>query len=329
MLKSEHFADSNQVPLTTMIQLKKLVDIEHLFTRSNAKRLNDNVSRMREIVLEASLKDLLIKYESKSSFIKEMNANLKSTMRDAFHTKSVTSAKLYHKGGRQHNHDFDLYLFSSGSLKEKPDHYILTYRKLEYKVVHTPSHMSIFKYPQILSMSSESESIQDILVHKESYLTFFYNNYLYKVCETLGCDMPSIDSYIQWTKSTNKKNKDDIYLFYKLRNEYANYKDTLKEIASESVREYLNNASIDTKTLLRIFKKKVKNKHILFQCETDFVIENCDDIFNLENLEFIDHTYDKHSLIVSTNSDFTLELMLRWKNKQCCQNPAIDFRLHK
>lgn len=321
----------------------RYTEIEHLFTRSNIKRLNDGISRKREIVLEASLKNLLTKYEPKSAFIKEMNANLKTTMREAFGTNthqrwvgsnthqrwvgSDTRMKLYHKGGRQYNHDFDLYLFSNESFKEEKP--VLSYRKLEYKVVQSPTQMSIFRYPQILSVSSESETIQDILPSKESYLTFFYNHYLYKVCDTLGCDTPSLNAYIKWTKSTNKKNKDDFYLFHKLRSEYKDYQATLKQIASESIRDYLNSAPLDLKALLRMFKQKTENKHILFQCETDFLIENCDEIFNLEFLEFTDYEYQKHSLFVNTNADFTLELMLRWKNKQCCQNPAIDFRLHR
>lgn len=307
----------------------RYTEIEHLFTRSNIKRLNDGISRKREIVLEASLKNVLTKYEPKSAFIKEMNANLKTTMREAF-VKTENKMKLYHKGGRQYNHDFDLYLFSSDCSKnETISLKLLSYRKLEYKVVQSPSQMSIFRYPQILSVSSESETIQDILLTKESYLTFFYNTYLDKVCEILGCEMPCLNDYIQWTKSTNKKNKDDIYLFHKLRSEYKDYKEPLKEIASESIRDYLNNTPLDLKALLRMFKEKTENKHILFQCETEFLIENCDDIFNLECLEFTDYEYQKHSLFVSTNADFTLELMLRWKNKQCCQNPAIDFRLHR
>lgn len=327
----------------------RYTEIEHLFTRSNIKRLNDGISRKREIVLEASLKNLLTKYEPKSAFIKEMNANLKITMREAFvsgtpptgvgsntHQRWVGSGvgnqkmKLYHKGGRQYNHDFDLYLFSSDcSQNETIGSKLLSYRKLEYKVVQSPTQMSIFRYPQILSVSSESETIQDILSSKESYLTFFYNTYLDKVCDTLGCEMPSLKTYIQWTKSTNKKNKNDIYLFHKLRSEYKDYRAPLKEIASESIRDYLNNTPLDLKALLRMFKEKTENKHILFQCETEFLIENCDDIFNLECLEFTDYEFQKHSLFVSTNADFTLELMLRWKNKQCCQNPAIDFRLHR
>ena len=273
----------------------RYTEIEHLFTRSNIKRLNDGISRKREIVLEASLKNLLTKYEPKSAFIKEMNANLKTTMREAFanthqrwvgsgtppsgvgsntHQRWVgsgTRVKLYHKGGRQYNHDFDLYLFSSDCSKnETIGSKLLSYRKLEYKVVQSPTQMSIFRYPQILSVSSESETIQDILPAKESYLTFFYNTYLYKVCEILGCEMPSLKTYIQWTRSTNKKNKDDIYLFHKLRSEYKDYKEPLTQIASESIRDYLNNTPLDLKALLRMFKEKQKTNTSSFSAKPSF-----------------------------------------------------------
>jgi hypothetical protein len=294
-----------------------LSEIEHLYTASHFKKDNGYVSQLRESILEASLKGLLTKYEKKSPFISNMNTNLIEVMKTQF--GSFPKIKLYAKGGRKYDHDFSLHLFSSKSTTN------YTVCKLEYKVVSTYN-MSIFDYPQLLSLSTESKSTYKLL-HDSSYIHFFYDKYLQNICDMVNVKKPMFDVYAKHAKSTAKSY--DIELFQTLQCDYTKYRKEIVMIAKQSIKEFIQTVTIDMQKLFNMFVQRNKNKYILCQSGDAFSIECCDKIFNIDSLLFTGYDKRDDSIIIHTNSKFQIQLLLRWKNKQCCKNPAIDFKLKR
>jgi hypothetical protein len=294
----------------------KISEIEELYTLSNLRKNNGCISKAREKILESSLKGLLTKYEHKSNFIHNTNANLRLVMKDTF--GDFPKIKLYPKGGRKYDHDFELHLFSFKSEEE------YSVFKLEYKVV-SKNNMSIFDYPQLLSLSTESVSARELL--NCSYTEFFYENYLDNVCSLMSAQKPLFEEYHKQAKSTSNINS--CKLFSNIEEYYDVHKKKLALIAKESFKTFIQHVQIDLKKIFEMFVERNRDKYILFQNGDSFSMENCNKIFNIDTLVFEKLEKLDDSVIIHTNSQFKIHLLFRWKNKQCFKNPAMDFKLKR
>ena len=297
-------------------------EIECLYDRT-PKNTNTHVSYCREKLFEASLKNRLTKHEKESEFLTKMNRNLKSAFGETF-SHMGERFKVYHRAGRQHNYDFEMRCFSTKSDEA------YTPIKLEYKTVQSCSKMDIFEYPQLMSVSTESERFGELFPDcHTSYLTHVYTYYLDEVCELVGADKPSEDAYLAWAKSTSKNKDHTEKLFASIRYAYKTHQRAFRELARESLIEYVESVSIDLDQLLRTFVELNRDKYIVFQCREHFEIQNCNRAFDLDTLRFTGYEKNRESIVVDTNAPFGIEIRFRWKNGQIRQNPAFDIVLFR
>ena len=282
-------------------------NIEKLFTSKTPKYKNDIVSIQRERMLHTMLTKKHI-FQNRTDFIGNMIHNLEITMKD------YNDCEIYHKGGRNHDYDFHLYNPSNNQ-----------FTKLEYKV-STNKNISIFDQPQITSLSTESRLCTSFIQHDFTYLEYTYYN---TIPEIPYFDTPSIDDYIKITKSTTPKKKIDERWFQYLVELRKLNKRKYDYLFKRSITNYIYGLDFDLDLMCEWFKDRHRNKIIMNQYREHFIIEECNEIFDIESLEFIDlqpHHKNPNKLIVKTNSDFDIQLYMRWKNGIGLQNPAVDFK---
>lgn len=284
------------------------VDIERLFTTTSAKSRNGYVSTERENMLKAILTHRT-HFENRSPFITDMVANLRETM------KEFSGYKIRHMGGRTSDYDFKLH---------KPNQ---QWFKLEYKFSCHENHDSIFRQPQLTSLSTESKSCRLFMKSDLTYLEFVYGSVFSELCASHGIDIPPCADYIRVTKSTVSKKTIESDWFAKLVEISKENKTHFGTLFKRSISEYIHTVHFDLDAMCEWFKERHRNKLILCQNKGEFRMEKCDDIFRVDTLRFCSvEPLATNKVVVRTNADFDVQLYIRWKNTTGLQNPALDFK---
>ena len=286
-------------------------DIEHLFTTISVKCRNGFVSTERENMLKSILTHRRY-FENRSPFITNMVTNLRDTLKD------FKGYKIRSMGGRKSDYDFKLYL-------PNQDWFI----KLEYKYTCHENYKSIFHQPQLSSLSTESDQCRIFMKADQSYLEYVYGSVFYELFTYHDIDIPTIKDYIDIAKSTKSKKHIMSDWFSKLVSISKEHKKSFDALFKDSISEYIQTVSFDLQEMCKWFKDRHVNKLILTQCKESFYIEKCNDLFNIDCLEFLSldkHPKNNNKVIIRTNANFDLQLYIRWKNTTGLQNPALDFK---
>lgn len=284
-------------------------DIVLFFQQNSSKADNDKNNKKRELILEN-----IIKLEPKFYEDKEFQkywvlvkdswfSTLSKLCKEKFETIIVKQ-----KAGRSFNYDFDV-SYESESKK------ILQTLKIEFK--HNSE--SIEKIPQFLSLTDGTCDF-----FKESYASFYYDNYLTKYLEcdenlkSYLKDSPSKEEYLKLVKKTS-------YDCHKMFKSMYLKEDTKKEekfkIVNESISEYLKKyaSSINLECLKEKLIVTQKDKYFLLWNLDQFKVQNID-VENINSLKFSSVKND--NTIIIEGKDMKFHLLLRWKNHKGILLPA-------
>ena len=212
-----------------------------------------------------------------------------------------TSFKLKHKGGRGHNHDFDILYYNE-------DTCVLTIL-FEFKYGAS----SINKLAQFLSLQAKHE------IFEYTYVVFYYTKYLNEYMKTdpdITVHIPSLEDYLKYVTSITP-NVHPFFAQLAEREDY--YKKEKNTVVNNSIREYLSlyGHTINLDKLYNKIAKTQKNKMYLlwFKNELHFdelVVDNNMIVGSIKN----------GNVLQVKSGNTTYNLLLRWRNHKGILNPA-------
>jgi hypothetical protein len=217
-----------------------------------------------------------------------------------------TSVKLKHKGGRGHNHDFDILYYNE-------DTSVLT---IPFEFKYGAS--SINKLPQFLSLQAKYK------IFEYTYDVFYYMKYLNEYMKTdpdITVYIPSLEDYLKYVTSTTP----NVHRFFAQLAERENYyKKEKNTVVNNSIREYLSlyGHTIDLDELYNKIAKTQKNKMYMlwFKNELHF------DELVVDNNMIVGSIKNGNVLHVKSGNT-TYNLLLRWRNHKGILNPAWQISL--
>jgi len=148
------------------------------FYNSSTREQNDSINKLREriLLLLVNEKNFVKQFRSSVYYSKwkQLLSNLMTSITSMIpNNTTYTDVRLVLKAGRRFNYDFDMNVIHEGIL--------VSTIKLEFKYG-----VSIFNYPQFLSVYCSSNQLLDV-----SYQSYWYDNYL--------------DSYVELIESYTDK----------------------------------------------------------------------------------------------------------------------------
>lgn len=178
---------------------------------------------------------------------------------------------------------------------------------------------SISKLPQYYSASENKGYIP------VNYASYFYDNYLDKICELCSLEKIDKESYM---KHVYQHDHNVNPFFQKLREKEESIYDKKRKIVSESIKEYLNNycnqLSIESLT-----------KDILDQQNKTFILWDCvnfkADQIKKEELEIekIEKIKNNNTIVVVSKSGTKHNMLLRWRNHLGILYPAWQISIQR
>lgn len=275
-----------------------------LFFENNSRKENDSSNSKREDIIFFILSgkipgEWLINCKKWYKIYTELNKimNILTNYR---------KYKITKKGGRKSNHDFELEIESSNNIETI---------NLEFK--HNCN--KICNLPQFANISCE------FFVDKK-YSEFFYDNYIEKIYDIYN-EIERIDkmSYMKYVHGTNYGNN-----FFKQLYDYDNINDVKKrekqKLVKKSIQEYLNIVKLDIDAINKKLLEQNNKVFILWDKKREIFIK---EQFNKKDITITrySHIKNNNTIVLNTESDKTVNMLLRWKNRIGILNPAWQISL--
>jgi hypothetical protein len=297
-----------------LVLLPDINDIAHFKSAGAEKANNDADNKIRENIItnmfnidEEYFDDHIYGNDWKIIYQK-FNQTI-STLCDV----PFSSIQIKHMGGMTYNYDF---LLSFLDEKKKT----IKTLKLEFK--HNNSDVS--KLVQFMELYDKDCKEKFGLCPEMSYAEFYYDNYLDKYLDTddeLICEKPEKHEYLKHVSDVNYKHKFFKLLYTKKNNQIKKK----KEIANESVREYLklyaSKFNFD-KILEKIKESQTEKVFLLWDCENFHT-----QILDVENISIAGiKKMDDLSFVLDVNNfEYDICVRLRWANNNGLANPSWKF----
>jgi hypothetical protein len=162
----------------------------------------------------------------------------------------------------------------------------------------------IDKYPQFLSISANK------FIKSIDYAEYFYNNYISQLAKLIDIDIPNKKDYL---KSIYSNDYSKLPIFEKLKENELSIMEKKKEIVSLSIKKYLTDIiELDIDNMNKTFIEKQLNKDYILYYKDKFY----SDKIRKEELEIIgiEKIKNNNTLVLNTNSNTKILMLLRWKN---------------
>lgn len=274
------------------------------------KKDNDANNKIRENIIYSIIKKQIPNewYEKNIKWY-----NLKTKLLEIFNLSFYNDDNNYDnidielKGGRKYNYDFELIFLKNNEIINK--------ECIEFKY----NSFRIDKYPQFLSVSA-NKFIKGI-----DYAEYFYDNYISDISKLINTTIPDKSNYMKYIYN-NDYNK--LTFFSELKKKENLIIKEKKEIVSKSIKNYLTNYLIlDIEMINKFFQEKQLNKHYILYHNDKFYYDS----IKKEELEIIgiETIKNNNCLILNTNSNTKIEMLLRWKNHIGILYPAWQISLSR
>ncbi len=287
-----------------------------VFFETNKKECNDAINKIRESILEELVNNplLLDKFSHSEHYDlwKMVATNFRSALVENCPSNiSFDYINVKKMAGRGHNYDFVIRFYDNN--------------KLVYSFnCEIKSGDSIWSYPQMVSIHIKNNSFSMFLPDSESYIEFWYDNYLSDFISELDVIKPSFKEYLHSINSTTYKTPLHSII-------YATYKGTderqirrLNRIVNESIRAYLikwSSADVNMNHVRKVFSNQMK-KTFIFAKNGKFTSEK----IQLEDEPIISFS---HNSVIFTMNSIVVSALLRWKNYKGCAGPAWQIGIRK
>ena len=226
--------------------------------------------------------------------------------------------KWIQKAGRRNSYDFDLEYYNNINEKIKT-------RRIEFKY----NAETLSDCPQWSSPMYPS----NYLICDKSYEEYFYDNYLIKICERFGREMPNKEEYLKQIHRNVSISLSDLQeKFYKgssgSKKNYTGLDEDIKfykfcqKVSKESFNNYFKICELDYEKLNKYLIEKQKNKeYMLYK----------DGIIYHEVYTYDDYTIKPDKIIkespnfkCETFSGRGMKILFRWKNGFGIAFPAFQ-----
>jgi hypothetical protein len=292
-------------------------DIGIFFTKS-VKKFNDMHNKKRELILENILNDGFI-----DCFPDERWLVLKTNFIKA--TKNISDGIDYDminvelKAGRVNNYDFNMVFRRSNR--------ILKTVKCEFKY----GTKTLCTYPQFLSMYVKNSLFNVFNSDTESYIHFWYNNYLTEFMTLIRVkSVISFTDYYKHINTTNYSNEFFSSIHQAIKKSSDREKRAITNLVNKSIMAYLTKYGTKENLNCGQIQSKIKkqiDKTFIFCLNGEFFTENYCSEFMLDFSSIV--IKNNNTLVFNTQSSMKIEFLLRWKNYAGCSGPAWQIGLKK
>jgi len=278
-----------------------------LFNKPKGRGNNDKNNKQRELIIYAIVNSIIPEEWYEINEWQVLKEALFAYI-EKYCCSQYESIKCILKGGRSFNYDFDFEFTVSGEKIVK---------HIEFKYGCS----KVTGCPQFLSLSSNFNT---------NYSEYFYDSSIETISKLYNLDKPDKKIYLKNVKKTNYK-KAGTWFNYIKENEKVKIKEK-KKIVDKSIHEYLVNnvETIDIKKLNEKFYKTQNGKQYmcfengLFHLDA---IEN-DEIISTGIKEIKSGRNKlKNTIVLKTNTNSTIHMLLRWRNHAGVLNPAWQIKL--
>jgi hypothetical protein len=269
-----------------------ITDID-IFYNINEKKDNDKNNKIRESIIYSIIKNTIPEewYKEDIRWL-ELKVKLFDIIKNLSDNIDYDDIDIILKGGRKFNYDFEI-LYLSESL-------IINRKYIEFKY----NTYMIDKYPQFLSISANK------FIKSIDYAEYFYNNYISQLAKLIDIDIPNKKDYL---KSIYSNDYSKLPIFEKLKENELSIMEKKKEIVSLSIKKYLTDIiELDIDNMNKTFIEKQLNKDYILYYKDKFY----SDKIRKEELEIIgiEKIKNNNTLVLNTNSNTKILMLLRWKN---------------
>jgi hypothetical protein len=269
-----------------------ITDID-IFYNINEKKDNDKNNKIRESIIYSIIKNTIPEewYKEDIRWL-ELKVKLFDIIKNLSDNIDYDDIDIILKGGRKFNYDFEI-LYLSESL-------IINRKYIEFKY----NTYMIDKYPQFLSISANK------FIKSIDYAEYFYNNYISQLAKLIDIDIPNKKDYL---KSIYSNDYSKLPIFEKLKENELSIMEKKKEIVSLSIKKYLTDIiELDIDNMNKTFIEKQLNKDYILYYKDKFYTDK----IRKEELEIIgiEKIKNNNTLVLNTNSNTKILMLLRWKN---------------
>jgi len=275
-----------------------------LFFENNDRKKNDINNSKREdiifLILSGKVPSEWLKYCKKwDKIYTELNKFMNVLT-------NYRKYKIIKKGGRKSNYDFELEIINSNDIEMI---------NLEFK--HNCD--KICNLPQFANISCQ------YFVDK-TYSEFFYDNYIEKIYDIYN-DIARIDKtlYMKHVHTTNSSHS-----FFKQLYDYDNINDVKKrekqKLVKKSIQEYLNIVKLDIDSINKKLLEQNNKVFILWDKKREIFVK---EQFNKKDITVTrySHIKNNNTIVLNTETNKTVNMLLRWKNRIGILNPAWQISL--
>jgi hypothetical protein len=221
----------------------------------------------------------------------------------------IATQSLIHRGGRKYNYDFTVNINGT-------EHNV----ELKYNAE------KVSDTPQFASPMNPSQYLES------SYELFYYTNYLPRLANEFGLEMPSLERYLKEIHTNAPKCVAAFQELYykgcqkssKFTNdpEHLRFYETAKRIDEESRRAFIAENGLNIELLTAYLQKSQEGKiYMLYSRGTFHLYRSCVSDYTLVSYR---KDPEKFRYVVKNASGCEFDVLLRWKNGNGIAYPAFQ-----
>lgn len=278
---------------------------------SKEKNLNDISNKIRELVIISIINgDIDEDYYKYSNRWNRLKKSINNFMR-LIGIDLDDDIRCLLKAGRKFNYDFQI-IVSGVNI------YNIEFKFNSCRIIDIPQFISPMKPSKYLSKSFEE---------------YIYDNYLNKMMNEFGYEMPIKDDYLREIHSTNPRCLMDIQEKYyrgcKSSSRYSGIEEDIdfykkaNKYSKKAIEEFIRNNELNINQLSKYMKETQKNKIYMLYFNNNIYMET----INEDYFKILSYEKKKNYFILLTKNGIKLKVLLRWKNGNMIAFPAFQISI--
>ena len=279
--------------------------------RKQEKGLNDISNKIRELIIISIINgDIDDGYYKYSNRWRRLKLGIDNFMR-LLGIGLNDDVRCLLKAGRNFNYDFQI-------IVNDVDRYNIEFKFNSSKITDTPQFISPMKPSKYLSKSFEE---------------YIYDNYLSRLLNEFGFNIPQRNDYLREVHSTNPKCLNDIQEKYyrgcKSSSKYSGIEDDINfykrsnDYSRKAIEEFIKENELDINQLSKYLKETQMNKIYMLYFNNNIYLETT----NEDYFKIISYEKKKNYFILKTKLGINLKILLRWKNGNLIAFPAFQISI--